>query len=132
MFLAEMRLAVQDLLGVELGEDSWLSSHLPPALDGSEGLDLRPAQMDSIREALEMERHRLENAAQAKAAASALALRCLDELRAQAARDPALSSPGRLDLWMGTSQPRLGRGVQRISVSTSNHWGSVWAYFRHG
>ena len=107
VFLAEMRLAVQDSLGAEAG-DSWLSSNLPPARNGSEGLDLHPAQMDSIRRALEMERHRLEDAAQAKAAASALALRCLDELRAQAARDPGLSSPGRLDLWMGTSQPRLG------------------------
>jgi hypothetical protein len=107
VFLSEMRTAANEVLG-DQGGDEWMSKSLPSGLTASDALELRSEEMSSMRRALEIERYRLEGVVQAQAAASAMAMRCLHELRERAARDPTLLAAGRLDLWMGTSQPKLG------------------------
>jgi len=104
LFLAEMNATARVILGAEAGA-AWALRHVPSAIDGE--LELRPEQMSSIKWALEMEQRRLVNEAEARAAAAALADRCLSRLRTEATRDPELRSPDRLELWMRTKQPKL-------------------------
>jgi hypothetical protein len=122
VFMVEMKTAAKEVLGDQAG-DEWVSKSLSSGLAASEALELRAEEMSSMRRALEMERCRLDDVEQAQAAASAMAMRCLHELREQAARDPALLTDGRLDLWMGASHPRLGGArpkdfcVDRLTLS---------------
>jgi hypothetical protein len=106
-FLVGLRANATALLGDETG-DAWVSKQLPDEAAKPEGLELQANQMVDLRRALEAEGCRIEAAAHAKVVAAALALRCLDQLREKAARDPELSTSDRLDAWMRGSRPGLG------------------------
>ncbi len=106
-FLVDIGARAREFLGEKAGT-AWVSQHLPPPDGKAAGLELRPEQMNSMRWALETQQRRLIAEAEAQVAAAAMAKSCLDRLRAEAARDPELRSPDRLEVWIGGTQYRLG------------------------
>lgn len=106
-FVAEMRAKAREHLGDQAG-DVWASQHLPSSTDAAGGPELRSDQMTSISWTLEAAQRRIIVEAEARAAAAATAERCLERLKVEAARDPQLLSPDRLEVWLGGTQPQLG------------------------
>lgn len=106
-FVAEMRARARERLGDQAGE-VWASQHLPSATDAAGAPELRSDQMTSISWTLEAAQRRIVAEAEARAAAAEMAERCLERLKVEAARDPQLRSPDRLEVWLGGTQPRLG------------------------
>ncbi len=105
--LTKLRSEAGNLMGAEAG-DSWLSRQLPGGLNRAEDLGLNSQQRNSLQSAFDTERYRLAEVEQAKACASALAIRCLDELRAKAAQDPQLWSSERVEAWLAVSHTLSG------------------------
>jgi hypothetical protein len=111
-FLARTREKAREFFGVEAGE-TWLAERLPQGIDQVERPLLDKERMVSVNTELANERYRREQEAEAEAARRTTAAVCQYELREQAARDPALSKPGLLELWLESAQPAL-RGVRPV------------------